>query len=171
MVIELLGSGFRTSDEFTWEDVSQDMGLPSVGDSAPVHSWNGELPGRLGQSLGLSLSHRTSGSFSELLESGGILYSPAQIELGPQGLPWTFYPDCFQWMRRQGLLSFTWSLPQMGQGELFAYHDLVCFLPGQPISHLFTNLLFFHLTFIFSLWLLKLPEDNWLFVNHHLVGF
>lgn len=54
-------------------------------------------------------------------------------------------------------VAFTGSLPQveLERGELPAYEDCVCFLPGQPIFHLFINL-FFHLTFIFSLWLLKL---------------
>ena len=52
---------------------------------------------------------------------------------------------CFLWLG----VSHKWD------EELFAYQDLVCCLPGQPISYLFIDLLF-HLTFIFSLWLLKL---------------
>lgn len=74
------------------------------------------------------------------------------LELRREGLAWALHPHCSQWVRGPGSLSL--GVSHRG-GELLAYQDWVCFLPGQPISHLFTNLLF-HLTFIFSLWLLKL---------------
>lgn len=57
--------------------------------------------------------------------------------------------------KKAGNAFFYIEFPHKWGKELFAYQDLICFLPGQPISHLFINLLF-HLTFIFSLRLLKL---------------
>lgn len=124
----------QDSDEFTWEAVSWETGLSWVGDFRPQFVPGMERPWEAGIGLGFVMKSLNVGL---ILRIPGVSFR--LLSVGDK-------------MR----VAFTGSLPQMGRrGELTAYEDWVCFLPGQPIFHLFINL-FFHLTFIFSLWLLKL---------------
>lgn len=84
-------------------------------------------------------------------ECPGILCNCLQCTAGrPRLAP---LQTALQWARGWGLLSL--GVSPCGLGELLTYQDGICFLPRHPISHLFTNL-FLYLTFIFSLWLLRL---------------
>lgn len=149
------------------------MGLGWVGDSAPVHSWNGEAPWEAGIVLRFVLE---SLNFRLILRTPGVwrcfpqpcLDSVRAWQLGRDFLPRLLVVDgragasffhlespTNDGARRAVCLSWSGLLPPWA-----AYFSFVYKLALLPFN--------FYLFLVASK---TLPEDNGLFVNHHLVGF